>query len=526
MVTPTYYVYFTSTTIITSAVLFRGFKGTAGSIVTVVMGFLTICSGVVLLQLSKSAKDVPDTAVFSGDLDQIHTIAEQEQPETEPKADAIRGTAALLRRFSNARQRMEVDELRKLHEEKLREQLEPVSEDGPVYEWDGLRRRKTILGSQRSRAMTSPSPNPFTLPRTPTTGHAQQAHPPLGMSHFPTDEELAEHDRPGSPGALSSIVGTIRNRARSVLLPGHPDFQQGRHDAGINPKVQSPMHPVQLTEISVPAQKMGEGSHSPYGDYGLPPSKTAYEGAAGVASSALSVNSSGRRVQFGGDNRQVSRGSDGSSLGPPPTPPPHTTRRQFSFQNVFKRNQQHAQGDAAHDAGADAGGTSGQHHFFPSIHPTRPNRALSSRGYSNPVVKGATEEERLGLVKGDSNLGQSTPELQHYDDVEDTDDFEDVGANDTVASAASSGAGGRVGGAGGYYTDDNEARYGRGITYSPPRRGSDEKQGRSRSAHSDEEEEETARYEEQRKRFQTPPPPPHGQRRHTPPRGGNGGAFI
>jgi hypothetical protein len=58
------------------------------------MGFLTICSGVVLLQLSKSAKDVPDTAVFSGDLDQIHTIAEQEQPETEPKADAIRGPAA------------------------------------------------------------------------------------------------------------------------------------------------------------------------------------------------------------------------------------------------------------------------------------------------------------------------------------------------------------------------------------------------------------------------------------------------
>src|SRR3712207_9417482 len=53
--------------------------------------------------------------------------------------------------ISVARQKMEVEELKRLHEEKMREQLEPVSEDGPVYEWDGLRRRKTVLGSQRSR---------------------------------------------------------------------------------------------------------------------------------------------------------------------------------------------------------------------------------------------------------------------------------------------------------------------------------------------------------------------------------------
>ena len=353
-----------------------------------------------------------------------------------------------------------------------------------------------MLGSQRSRAMTSRSPNPFTLPRTPTTGHAQQAHPPLGMSHFPTEDELAEHDRPGSPGALSSIVGTIRSRARSVLLPGHPDFQQGRHDTGINPKIQSPMHPVQLTEISVPAQKVGEGSNSPYGEYGLP-SKTAYEGAAGVAAagSTVSVNSSARRVQFGGDNRKASlAASDGSSLGPPPTPPPHTTRRQFSFQNVFKRHQQHAQGDAAHDAAGDAG-----HHFFPSIHAAaRPaTRPLSSRGYSNPQVKGATEEERLGLVKGDSNVSQSTPALRHYDELEE-DDLDD---DDTDVVE------------GGFYTDDKESRYGRGITgSSPPRPGSNNEKAGSASS--------------ERRRFQTPPPPPHGQRRHTPPEGGNGGAFI
>lgn len=525
MVTPTYYVYFTSTTIITSAILFRGFAGSASSLVTVVMGFLTICSGVVLLQLSKSAKDVPDAAVFTGDLDQIHTIAEQEQPETEPKADAIRGAAALLRRFSNTRQKMEVEELRRLHEEKLREALEPVSEDGqPIYEWDGLRRRKTMLGSQRSRALTSPSPTPFapTHPyRTPTLAQTTpQIHPPLGMSHFPTEEELAERDRPGSPGALSSIVGTIRGRARSILLPGHPDF---RGDTSTNPKVQSPMHPVQLTEISVPAQKAGETpAGSPYGDYGLPTiGKTAYGGA---GDDSGSMTSSTRKIQWGGDNRQVSQGSDGSQpLGPPPTPPPHgTARRQFSFQNVFRRHQpQH--NPLVHDD--DIQESSSSHHQPFQTQATRPvsrpgilsiGSSMRGRGYSSPLVKGATEEERLGLVKGDSST-QSLPTIQHYDTLGENDS---IITDDSVMPE--------------FYTDDKdlETRYGRGITYSPPRRGSDEKQsgsgddGGSRGTGSGEEYLQQKREQRKRERFQTPPPPQQKRDRRDDPPGGGTGTFI
>jgi hypothetical protein len=497
MVTPTYYVYFTSTTIITSAVLFRGFKGTATSIVTVVMGFLTICSGVVLLQLSKSAKDVPDAAVFSGDLDQIHTIAEQEQPETEPKADAIRGAAALLRRFSNARQRMEVEELRRLHEEKLREGLEPLSEDGqPLYEWDGLRRRKTVLGSQRSRALTSPSPNPF-VPHPYAAPTAAQTsphiHPPLGWSHFPTEEELAERDRPGSSGALSSIVGTIRGRAKSII--------RGQHDTSLNnkPLPQSPMHPVQLTEISVPAQKAGETpSGSPYGNYGLPSTKTAYGGA---GDDSISVTSSTRRIQWGGDNRLVSQGSDGShSLGPPPTPPPHggTARRQFSFQNVFKRHQQHSP-VPHHDGIQEEPGSSQDHPAFrPQSRPGTGRLGLGSRGYSIPQVKGATEEERLGLVKGDSS-SNSLPTLQQFGE----DDS--VTTDDSITHE--------------YYADDKEmeTRYGRGITYSPPRRGSGDgnpaggsgsrEDSGSRSGQGSSGEEYLQQLREQRKRDRETPPP-------------------
>lgn len=476
LVTPTYYVYFTSTTIITSTVLFKGFKGTPTSIITVVNGFLTICSGVVLLQLSKSAKDVPDAAVFSGDLDQLRVIAEQEQPETEPKADAIRGTAAIVRRLSSARMKMEYEELKRLHEEKRQEQLEVVSEDGqPQFEWDGLRRRRTTIGSQRARSTTGGS-SPFpVLPMPPQ-------HPPLGWSHFPTEEELAAADRPASP-ALSSLVGTIRNRARSVLLPGHPDFRAPPDPS----KVQSPLHPVQLSEIVVPGQKIGEESTSydPGSMHAPRPGTNSSR-----QTSDQSGSSSARHVQFGGERRHET--ADDSGMLRAPTPPPHSARRQFSFQNIFRRHHEHG-GDGAQDS---------RHH--------RPGSA--SRGYSSPLVKGATEEERLGLVKGDSHTSHSMPALQHFKEEEEEE-------SDGIEP----------------YTDDKQARYGPSITHTLPRRGSDEKVPLR-------EQDEITTYEQQRRRFQdrsqsedrggphTPPrPPPHGRRQSPPDRGhgrGNSGSFI
>ncbi|KAK5988116.1 Magnesium transporter NIPA2 [Cladobotryum mycophilum] len=298
IVTPTYYVYFTSTTIITSAVLFQGFKGTAQSIVTVVLGFLTICSGVVLLQLSKSAKDVPDAAVFNGDLDQIHTIAEQEQPETEPKADAIRGAAAIVRRISKSRMRMEAEELKRLHEEKLMmQQMEPISEDGQVmYEWDGLRRRRTVASSLRARSATSPTP----VPTSPGV--------PRSMSRFPTDEELEEHD--GASTIFSSIAGTIR-RPRNT-----PNITIHSHDDYHTDKMRSPMHPVPLTEITVLHHKPDDEVDDYYGP---------------TREHIFHQDPEYHRVD-------VSEIADAQSLAP--TPPPHSTRRQYSFNRVFRRTPQ------------------------------------------------------------------------------------------------------------------------------------------------------------------------------------------
>jgi hypothetical protein len=366
------------------------------------MGFFVICSGVVLLQLSKSAKDVPDAAVFAGDLDQVRTIAEQEQPESEPKADAIRGAAAIVRRFSTARRNMEISEARRLHEEKLQD-LEPIGENEQI-EWDGLRRRRTTIGTQRSGRSGNITPFPrfegTPVPGTP--GH--QAHPPLGMSHFPTEyDDGHDEERPHAGGFGSSFLGSLRNRTKSTHSPGE-------HGA---PVAQSPMHPVALTEINIPAYQYDGGDNSHYYDddrphnLGLPASlqhNTTYEGAGGRHITIVDDH----------DPRSASRSSH---LTAAPTPPPHSTRRQFSFQNVFRKplsTSNESQGS--------------QHEIKETIHQSRSpiiRKGLAQRKASGGRAgKDATEEERLGLVKGDTRASNEPTDYEEEEEEEYEDDFD------------------------------------------------------------------------------------------------------
>ncbi|KAI8884943.1 DUF803-domain-containing protein [Backusella circina FSU 941] len=74
LVTPTYYVIFTTMTIVSSIVLYRGFDASPVDIVTCVLGFLGICSGVALLHNSKSQ---PESEGSAGLLD--------EEKNNEPK---------------------------------------------------------------------------------------------------------------------------------------------------------------------------------------------------------------------------------------------------------------------------------------------------------------------------------------------------------------------------------------------------------------------------------------------------------
>jgi len=369
------------------------------------MGFLVICAGVIILQLSKSAKDVPDAAVFSGDLDQIRTIAEQEQPESEPKADAIRGTAAIVRRFSQARQRMEVEEAKRLHTEKLQD-LEPIGENERI-EWDGLRRRRTTYGSRTGPPRT-PGENSQPFPSFEPISTPQQ-HPPLGMSRMPDPDSDSDGDeeRPRT-GASSSFLGSFRERARSVVDRSRRNTAAGGH------ATQSPMPPVPLTEISVGGSKRPDMFTTPYFGpdhartasperFGIPSphQKTEYEGAGGE-----------RHVRIFEEERTGSRGSLHRETGGP-TPPPHSARRQFSFQNVFRKGQNQAPQSPLHPT--QEGESSTAQGRVPVLRKTIGSRKLSH----THAGKGATEEERLGLVKGDTQTGKEPTQVEPDEDEDD-----------------------------------------------------------------------------------------------------------
>ncbi|QDS71845.1 hypothetical protein FKW77_009921 [Venturia effusa] len=369
LVTPTYYVYFTSATIVSSAVLFRGFKGTPIQILTVVLGFLQICTGVILLQLSKSAKDVPDAAVFKGDLDQVRTVAEQEEPEYEPRADTMRGAGAIIRSISKARQSRQLEEAKRLQEEH-RESMTPIGENEHI-EFDGIRRRRTIIGQQGTRgsirAIGGSPLNPENRPSSTSTYNGsvvrrKTLHPPLGMSHFPEDDEQEEDLHPGFLDRFR------RKNHSSKTLPPIP----GQDDV--------PMSPVK-TEASTVVSRDSRGTPREhiYGlTEGLKHEDTSYH-----------PQTDGSHIHFQEPERPSSNPT-GLLSPPPPTPPPHSssggTRRQFSFQNPFHKRAPSGEASSGRPV-------------------SRSSHNFTGRNKSNTITSndGITEEERLGLVHGDSN---------------------------------------------------------------------------------------------------------------------------
>ncbi|CAK3903417.1 magnesium transporter NIPA1 [Lecanosticta acicola] len=384
LVTPTYYVYFTASTIVASAVLFRGFHGTVTDIVDVIMGFLVICSGVVLLQLAKSSKDVPDSKVLSGELDQIRTVAEVAEPEYEPRADTIRGGAGIVRAMSQVRHMREADEAKRIHEERMK----PIGEDETV-EWDGLRRRKTVSTASGAGSLR----------------RAKTLHPPLGMSSFPDPDDVSEPDSEVHPGFFGRIGRSFRSSHR-------------RPNRGHSPV------PMDL----VTADKVDE---EPEHVYGLPESLRKHEDTHYDDTEYRSPGPSGRaHIQWAGQesDRPDSRGS---SLAPP-RPPPHGTssnKRQFSFQGVFSRNKSSASAGADDDRPTSRGALS-----------------FTSRGSHReyPTGPGTTEEERLGLVHGDSHKSLPKFDEQEEEDRESSDEWQ-VTSGSAGSSPEQLGASGDLG---------------------------------------------------------------------------------
>lgn len=114
MVVPVYFCYFSSATLITSFILYQGLKASAVSLITMVLGFLTTCLGITLLQLSKvdpttiSTMDRKSTILMQAS--RQHTEEAEKGQVTaleDPGMDALRSgfgaVGSIIRARSNSR---------------------------------------------------------------------------------------------------------------------------------------------------------------------------------------------------------------------------------------------------------------------------------------------------------------------------------------------------------------------------------------------------------------------------------------
>ncbi|KAF9263741.1 DUF803-domain-containing protein [Marasmius fiardii PR-910] len=110
MVTPTYYVIVTTFTLITTIVLFQGLQASAKEIITIVLGFFTICVGITILQMSKvdpvqlTKLDRRSTILLQASRQNTVDEKGEEAPE-DPGIDALRGSFGTIGTLVRARSR-------------------------------------------------------------------------------------------------------------------------------------------------------------------------------------------------------------------------------------------------------------------------------------------------------------------------------------------------------------------------------------------------------------------------------------
>ncbi|TFY57684.1 hypothetical protein EVJ58_g6877 [Rhodofomes roseus] len=110
MVTPTYYVIFTFFSMLTTIVLFQGLSAPPTQIITLVMGFLVICFGITILQLSKidptelKMLDRRSTILLQAARKETEGMDEKNLAAIEePGMDALRGTFGMVGSVIRAR---------------------------------------------------------------------------------------------------------------------------------------------------------------------------------------------------------------------------------------------------------------------------------------------------------------------------------------------------------------------------------------------------------------------------------------
>ncbi|KIJ40930.1 hypothetical protein M422DRAFT_32046 [Sphaerobolus stellatus SS14] len=195
MVTPTYYVIFTFFTLVTSVVLFQGLHSTVVELITVVMGFLVICAGIIILQMSKvdptklKTLDRRSTMLLQASRSMTEHAEKSITGMEDPGMDALRGTFGAVGSIIRARS------ARRMSQSSRGTALSNARQGLPRHQLYDPPVRQPGTMSGVSEGSELPIPKDGLSPSIYSTG------PPRTPTIKFTDQDLAHYYRgPGEPG--------------------------------------------------------------------------------------------------------------------------------------------------------------------------------------------------------------------------------------------------------------------------------------------------------------------------------------
>ncbi|KAG5643319.1 hypothetical protein DXG03_001203 [Asterophora parasitica] len=247
MVTPTYYVIFTFFSIVTTIVLFQGLKASVTSILTLVMGFLVICVGIIILQMSKvdpvslSKLDRRSTILLQAARSKTETLEEKDALGVEdPGMDALRGSFGTIGSLIRARSARRMSQSSN-HTANYR--IRPLGAAAPFDRTSGsrpwsqgspsanppLHLDEHPSGLKRHQLYDAPMPPPHIDANTASSVHGSPAMSKRPTIKFGDQDVVHQYDRPGT-GDMH--VTEHRRAVGSPLVPGYPPLPPHPYSKG------------------------------------------------------------------------------------------------------------------------------------------------------------------------------------------------------------------------------------------------------------------------------------------------------
>ncbi|QRV94476.1 Magnesium transporter NIPA [Ceratobasidium sp. AG-Ba] len=257
MVTPTYYVIFTFCTLVTSVILYQGFKATVTEIITVVMGFLVICAGITILQMSKvdpttlSSLDRKSTILLAANRSTQDAEKGDLSAIEEPGVDAIRGTFGAFGSVVRARSARRMSQSSSVGTVRSRRAAHGHSRDNSA---GMLKATPSLGGMQRHQLFDNPVPP---LP--------EDAAERISMYSNIASPRSKPNIAPGLQSPKKNTI--IQFREQDLAGHDHPDPEENRQSLALDDFIQRTASPT-----SAPA---GVSSRPLYDDPYLPRSAAA-----------------------------------------------------------------------------------------------------------------------------------------------------------------------------------------------------------------------------------------------------------